>query len=521
MTGKKARGQLTTRVDRAHGKINAAWGGGQQFQGARSWDPNRTRVWYPQMDPAVTVRMARAELARKSCWAFDNSGFIRGLLVNAARMCGVLKPRATSGNAEWDESADAAWEQATGNPLVFDVAGKICGEDLPSAVLLTRFKLGDGLIVFGEAESGRPRISFIEGWQIGDAQDESDREKWVDGVRVDRYGRARKVRLVKDGAKVTDIDLADAIYFAEYERPGQVRGLPSTYHLILDCQDSEEIQAFWKGGIKAASMVGMQIVGSRQSNGMPLGLGHAVTRNTKSRTEAGGVTTDAVYNQTQIVELGDERIELLHDDRPSPNAMEFLDYLKRQMALGFGLPVEVIWNLAALGGANTRAVLLAAQSFIDRQHAWFRQCVGRRLWTWVVAKAIKAGDVPAPPAGLEWWRHDWLPGARLSVDFSRDGRTYLEMLERGELSPSRWYGWQGLRAEDEDARTVADYARRMALCDGIGVPVEAVFSPAPGGAAPPAPAAAGNGGGNRDDQDEEADDEEEDGGEPTTRETRR
>lgn len=455
-----------------------------QFQAAKNYDPNRTRIYYPQMDPRETVRMSRAELARKSCWCFDNSPFVRGLLTTAARMCSTLRPKAMTGDAEWDRAADAGWERATSNPLVFDISAKLSGEDLPLAVFLTKFKLGDGVIALGESETGRPRISFIEGWQIGNEAGQAPKDWWVDGVRIDNARRARMVRVLEKGKKLVDLDLADAIYFAEYERPGQIRGLPATYHLILDTQDAEEIQSYWKSGIKAASQVGMQVVGSKGSSGMPLGLGHGVSKRARvSGADGGAVTVDSLYNRSTIVELGDERIELLHDERPGPNALEFMDYLKRQDSLGFGLPVEVIWNLSQLGGANTRAVLLAAQQFIDRQQAWFQQAVGRRLWVWVMAKLVKAGDVPTPPADVAWWKHQWLPGARMSVDFARDGRIYLDMLERGEMSATRWYGMQGLSAESEDEQTVADYVRRMRLCDEHQVPVEKVFSPAPGGSA--------------------------------------
>ena len=91
-----------------------------------------------------------------------------------------------------------------------------------------------------------------------------------------------------------------------------------------------------------------------------------------------------------------------------------------------------------------------------------------------------------PNDGEDWWRVDFTPPARLSVDFGRDGRLMSDLLLRGQISPQRYYALQGLDADTQDADIVRFAARRKKLVaeiakeEGVDLTVTEVFPPAPG-----------------------------------------
>ena len=241
---------------------------------------------------------------------------------------------------------------------------------------------------------------------------------------------------------------------------------------------------FWNGGIKAASQVGMQIVNSKKDGG-PKGWGQNLNDKSGSGGSGAGakregpVPVDHVYNQNHIMELGEERIELLHDQRPAPNQMQYLDYQKRDMSLGYGLSVEEIWDVRGLNSAGVRSVGSKTQQFIDRRQDWIIRQGVCRLRNWVISLAIKGGRL-RECKDPDWWKHEWFRGARQSIDFAKDGRALLEMVNRGELSPDRYHAMTGTRVEDEDEKTIATWKRRRQRCEDELLPFESIFPPAPG-----------------------------------------
>ncbi len=127
---------------------------------------------------------------------------------------------------------------------------------------------------------------------------------------------------------------------------------------------------------------------------------------------------------------------------PHPNNLSLIEFLIRDIAWGVGLSPEILWNIAALGGANTRFVLADAQGWIEEQQAELVRLYNSRVWVYTIAKAMKNGRLPRCQ-DPEWWKHKWIRPPRLTVDFGRDGKLHLEMLKMGAINYSRLLGWQG------------------------------------------------------------------------------
>lgn len=475
--------------------------GGSHFSGTRN-DPGRGYVFMPSVDSREAVsRSARMELVRRSCEAHDNDPFVRGLIMNATRLvCGTV-PKARTGDEAWDKAADAAWERATGTAEVFDVGGRFDGAALQKAIFHTKYRVGDGgvLLVQGGSDGGTPRVQFFEGWQIGDDTKAKDRDRWRDGLRVDRNGKAQRYRTLIPGEKGEpaghrDYSREDFVHFLDYERPGQKRGLPRTYHMLNGSLDQREVEYLWMGGIKSASQVGWYATNVKRTADGPRGFGQSYTQ-TNNRTGSGsartegGYTRDSILNESTILELEqDQDLKILHDERPMPQQVDFLDYRKRGMAAGFGLPVEVAWNLANLNSANMRATLLLAQGFIDEERMWWSCGPGRRLRNWVIASEMKAGRLAFND---RWYVHEWMPTARLTADFAKDGRVLQELADTGQFSPDRVGALAGIDQDREDEVTLRRWVKRREMASRSGFDVWQVWSRPNGGQVPEAGASGG------------------------------
>ena len=454
-------------------------GGGHS---AARFSPKRGYVYYPyvQSDRSIDT-WTRGELVRKSAWAYDEIGWVGGLIDKSAKMCAKITQKAKTTDEAWNMLADAAFERATGSAEYFDLSGKFNWKGLVKACFSGNFRLGDSGIILATAEDGSPRIKFVESYAIGDDREAQDDDRWTDGLLLDKHGKAQAYRVLDAEGGHKDYHRADFIFDCSYLKPGQNRGYPKTYRMLNKIQDAEEIESFWSGGIKASSQIGFQIVNSKTDGGAAQGMGSAVASAGKSFE---GRTAEVVYTEdlngsSKILEMNDERIELLHDKRPAPDQVAHLDYQKRDCAAGFGLPIEACWNWGRAGSAIARTLLAEVQDFIDDEQLRFIDHCGVRLRNWVIALEMEAGRL-RPCKDPDWSKHSWMYGARKTADFAKDGRIYLEALNRGELSPDRYHAMQNQDVDVEDDITIKRWAKRKKMCDDLKLNVNYVFPPAPG-----------------------------------------
>ena len=449
----------------------------------------------------------RLEILKKARVLYANNGPVQRFVDGGAQMCGIQTPKATTSDEEWNELAEeAARENA--RPGVFDVAGKYSLESFQTSAYIHTFKDGDFFAIPTKSPSGRAQIACYEGHQVGNNPDGSREqltEGWLDGVLPDRLGRPVKYRFLggppvrgqKREAK--DYDAQDVIAFIEYRRAGQLRGLSRLASAIPHLQDIDEILRFIKMGSKSSQMLGMSLANDETPaeplRGLASGLyQHEVNGNAGDRPDKGATTPepedDWITQAKRQIKSQDAfdgglfldlppntRLNFDHDKRPHPDVLAGLDWILRHAAGGFGLPIEVIWKISELGGANTRYILADAAAWVDQRQRWLEETFLRRWWVYQVACEMEAGRL-RPCKDTAWWKHAWMKPQRLTVDFSRDGKLYLSQLQSGNMTRARYYGLQQLDAEAEDRALIAEITKRKNWCTVAGLDYREVF-PAP------------------------------------------
>jgi hypothetical protein len=126
-----------------------------------------------------------------------------------------------------------------------------------------------------------------------------------------------------------------------------------------------------------------------------------------------------------------------------------------------------------LAGTEQRAVLEVTQNFLERLQQQVIDQFCRPFYKYWLWHEMQAGRLEYP--GDDWWRHEWLAPRKITVDSGRDARAYSEQLDKGHLSPTRYYNMLGLRATEEEDDVIDTYLRRKAKCDALGLDVSQVF----------------------------------------------
>lgn len=426
------------------------------FQGAE-WSRDRGYVYMPTLDSRKEVdQWSREELARRARFIYNSGGGLIHRCVNGvARMvCGTgLAPHPLTKNREWNQRARRLFMQRCGSPNTFDLSRKYDFFSAQRAIVRSLIRDGDCAGVIARNDAGRLRCMLYESNQIGSGLGWPRGHlngNWQDGVLLDSHNGALAYRILgedSDGKPTeTDVPAENVLFVANLERIGQARGLTRFYPVLNKVLDRGEIMAALTKGIKQSANVGHVIEQEMAQAGstVPGAPGSPILRPTSLVQMPDGrtVTVEKFFGGGEALPLGaGQKYKLIQPANPHENVSEYLETLVRDVAHAIGCFPEALWNVSALGGANTRFVMADTQSFIEEeQELLVEKFCGPWYVAWVM-DMIEAGELEYP--GDDWMLHTWLAPARLTVDFGRDGKLHLEQLKRGCITMKSLYGFRG------------------------------------------------------------------------------
>lgn len=483
---KKKRGQARVKQAAAGAAMEAApmqpsafIGGWSGYAGA-NWSEKRGLVHWPTMDSRQELdSWSRSELVRRIRFLVGNEGVLKGFVKNAPRFVGYLTPAPLSSDKEWIKEAKARFWDRCGNAAAFDVGGKFHYWTAQQMLLGTKFVDGDNLTALTETAGRRAQFAFYEAHQFKTPKQGG--ERWTDGVMVDAHGRHLAYGLSGEKGAVSVLSARDVFYMGDFERPGHPRAVPPLAHAPNHLLDRMEIRSNTKEQIKGASLTALaresdRPEGGKNTTGLP-----GVLRSTEAGN--GGTYAQAVVGYSgQVVDFPPGvKGKILHDERPSPNQMEFMDSLVEDVALGFGLPPAVIYKMSKLTGPGVRMVLDLADAWIkQQQEELWKWC--ERVWVYTIAKEIKYGGLRMPKDGV-WWRVGFKRGRSLTIDRSKEMKTRMEAVEGGyDTAENFCEEFFGMDADEVDDAHIARVQARMEKCKAAGVPYEVAYPPRQGAA---------------------------------------
>jgi hypothetical protein len=437
-----------------------AQNGPQNFGGydGAQWSDTRGWTHWPTLNPRDELdQFSREQLMKESRWLQANVGFAHRGVTGMADLVGYQIPQAATGDSKWNPMAEDHFLDTALEPGLFDRTGTL--DFFTWQVEQTRSDLGDGdsLSVLTENKYGGAQVIFYGSHHIRSLRKKS-RDSSVyetDGVITDRMGLPKYYRVVSGygtkavGAKVKS---RNAIFSANFERHGRVRGVTALARAINHSKDIAESNASVKSAIKAAGEYVFQIV-QQQNGSMPF---HPLAQAAASKeVDANGnivdAGTDSANQKIKIEDIvrssatalqfdGGKRLEMITDNRPGSNYLEFVNHLMRDIAWGIGVAPEVLWMMAGLTGPGVRFVMKDLNRWIKkRQEKRLRDL--KRYWTYFWAKEFARGfPMPDDP---NWWRCEWIPIADITIDEGRDGNLELKRYEKGADTLAAIYGRSG------------------------------------------------------------------------------
>lgn len=436
------------------GHVQQAEAGG--YDAAKN-SPSRSTLFIPSNSRRELNSLTRKELCLK-VRALDANLGIYGRIIQKARQHSVGKgifPRPATRDLPWNDVTRKLFEEWGGHSGVYSI-------DDSRDIWEDQGHVAEGLVGDGEFLEAMVRAPFsrapmVQPLDVFEVEQPpfspGQTGTWEDGVRLNEFMRpveyaVRELPGPREYRKAfRTVPRGSMIHVFRRRRAKQVRGLTWFYSAINQGVDALDLRALETGTAKLHSALGV-IVKKKAGEAGKSG----VTGNVEKLIGDGQKITQINENFIRGAAIeylaSDEGIELVHSDRPSVNLLTFLEFLYRDIAIATGLPLEVVYNMADLGGASARAVLEDAQWWFEMIQDKIVERHSRRLYVWRIAIAMNSGEIPLCK-DPEWWACAWRGPAKLTVDLGRTAEANIKLVKNGMLSLDRYYDERSLDAKAE------------------------------------------------------------------------
>lgn len=441
----------------------------------------------------VTYR-TRIELVKKSRWLSNNLGIYRRFTNGTARYavgCGIVHSPATE-DKPWNVLADSYFDDWASNEVICDVRGRINFWKMQKSLCQAMIRDGDGFAIkvgngtqtlpSGKNVPGLPQLQWLESNYVANLQNYSsingvDDEGFKDGIRSNSFGKVAAYRVLQD-TQPNLYDLRDSLiipadamrHVYDAERATAIRGLPWAYHGMnsaLDIMDAVSLE-------KAAWKLHSTLAGSIKKKSGDAGKGSfsgdllkvpGTTGDGKPRV----IAYENFASGAAILQLGlDEEFELFSSKRPNTAFAEFVNFLVRDMAWGFGVSPEFMWSVAGLTGPNSRLVIEDCNWFFEEVQDLIVNLLCRPIYTWVISRAIIRGELPECK-DPNWWRCHWQGPAKVTIDEGRAGILELAQIDAGLGTREEFWAKRGRGGRKQMMARVDEIADEKAYCKSKGV----------------------------------------------------
>ena len=344
----------------------------------------------------------------------------------------------------------------------FDAARQVNYIEALDLILRQVFIDGDFFWQKLRASDGTSRVRFIEGTYVGNVRRMAagfDQTQWTDGARLDPIGAVSQWRVLNRpcGDSYTDLvnDL-DMRQIKRCRRANGVRGVSALAVAANHIHDVMDIVEFTKAGHKFGAQFPVAIYSDRGA-----GILGALQRTSNSGTGNESTALSMLPGAGVAALKPGEKIEKLTNTFPGDTFSPFMQELRREIAEGVGVPYEVLYNLAEVGGANNRWLLVELQYLLDElQWMLITQFCKPYYQDWLWHE-MEAGYLPGAPE--DWWRVEFSTPPKPTVDNGRDGKLLLEQMREGFMPSDYVHAMFGNNGADMDEKVVEIWTRRRQM----------------------------------------------------------
>lgn len=169
------------------------------------------------------------------------------------------------------------------------------------------------------------------------------------------------------------------------------------------------------------------------------------------------------------------------NDFPNGQFVNLMNELKRECAVGAKLPLEFCYQ-SQTGGVIQRFFADKAKGTFDEEKRWMKRVLLNPFKNRVIQKGIQTGFLDLRSFGnlstsLARFKGTWQMGRAISVDYAKEAKADIDLIDAGLMSPDEYVSEQGgdlqminQRIENQ-ALTIMEAAKRVSASSGVAFDV--------------------------------------------------
>ena len=482
------------------------------FPSATSGPTRTSTAMFPLGSRHENKPADRKALVQKSRFLRKACGLIRGLYEKPVgySVDGGLIASSDTGDVEFDKAADNYFEEWAQSPI--DVTG--AWDFYRAQAMLAEEVHTDGEIYALKVRaywSDRCQFQFLRSHQIGDAISARDlpNAKFVDGILPNSLGRPMQYRVLQDpltgsvtNTAFRDYAAADMLHIRE-PRLGGLRGLPWAYH-----GENSAIDILDMGSLaKVSEKLNVALAGVLTKTGAKPGqlgppmdmsaiFGDSPTNTANGTGGSPGAPGQANGQVSWETIMGGGAIPVLEDGQTltpidlsrkgQQTWIPSAEYFIRDIAVGYGVSYEFIWNPEALGGPSARFMLEDLVRFCRRDRRMLVAHFCQPVRDWVLATGIMRGELPECKTP-NWKQCLWMSPEEVTIDKGRMGALFKQLLDAGMITLDEWWAMLNKDGRKMRKKRILEISEDLAECARLGVPYELYQRGATAALPPPLP----------------------------------
>ncbi len=443
-----------------------------------NYSPRRARVpgAFPRDAKLDLTPGPRRELVRRSRYLHKNSGFVRELVGNMAIYAtgDGIKPQALSADTNWNKSAEeyfARWAARC------EITQRFCFAECQSLVCRGMDVDGEYFVHKTRDALGAAKLQLIESHRIGDA-DQGDTE---DGIGFDAYGAPAFYRVLLDGGGYRDIPAELMLHIFEPENVTGVRNAPTLQHSVNHLLDEMELIALEKHAVKDNADISRVLKTERGDLDEDGDFSIRQNGGADASTPSDPSALQKIVGGKLVALKPGESLDSFAPNRPSPTFTGFLEYLRRDSALGH-IPFEFAADSSKVGGAGVRLVVAKADRRFSYRQLILIERFLKPVWLFVIGDAIKSKRLPEV---VNWTKVAFTTPRRITVDAGREAQQNRADVETGLKTLEEHFAEQGMDFSEEMEIRARNARALLDLAEKYKVPLEMLWHPSGGTAATP------------------------------------
>lgn len=428
----------------------------------------------PQVASKELTAYNRSNILGQSRYYYRNDGTIKELVDNLAlySIGGGITPQPMTSNLDFNKKIQKAFSKWWRNP---EITGRFTGRQIQEFISIAYDVDGEIFIVKTfDPLTNEPKIQLVESQQVKSPEDSTEFEN---GIKFDQFGRPEAYSIEQQNGEFKVVPASSVIHVFNAERATSTRGISTFYHLLsLTNQRTELLDLTIQKARQEAKFV--NAIEQTKSDDV-LSTQDFLNSNSDPEEEAreeermlfdsanrvssviGGTTVSLPHGMT---------LKQLSSSSPGPSYLGFAEQLLKLSSTGL-MPYGFA-DPSGLTGVSVRMVIAKAARVIGARQDIICEVMSK-IYHYFLGWHISTME------GIEKINNlfivDWQCPRNVTVDYGRDEKTDLTLVQSGLKPIEDYYAERGLDFKQEVIKRLEAIKEIKEQCERLGVEPSIAF----------------------------------------------